>query len=292
MPPEANREAADDGLAASQPVELSGRAGLAVALGQFSSAGHKSENQDFHGALEPEGADLATKGIVVALADGISTSRLGAAAAETAVKSFLTDYYCTSEGWSVRTAAERVIAATNSWMHAQNRAAYGRPLEGGERERGLVCTFTAMVLKSRSAHLLHVGDGRIARFRGGTVEPLTEAHRVDLGGGETYLGRAMGVNRHVEIDYRRLPVELGDIFVLSTDGVHEFLPDVRMARLLAGGGTLDEKAAAIAKAALETGSEDNLTVQIVQIDSLRGRARWQRPTRAPWRRESWRAPIR
>src|SRR5690606_38532554 len=93
-------------------------------------------------------------------------------------------------------------------------------------------------------------------------------HRVNLGGGETYLGRALGVNRHVEIDYRRLPLEVGDIFVLSTDGVHEFLPDVRMARLLDGDGALDEKAAAIGQAALENGSEDNLTVQIVRIESL------------------------
>lgn len=241
---------------------------LAISLGQFSSAGRKSENQDFHGALQAEGADLATKGIAVAVADGISTSRLGAAAAETAVKSFLTDYYCTSEGWSVQTAAERVIAATNSWMYVQNRAAYGRPLEDGVREQGLVCTFSAVVLKSRSAHLLHVGDARIARLRNGTIEPLTETHRVYLGGGETYLGRALGVNRHVEIDYRRLPLEVGDVFVLSTDGVHEFLTDVRMARLLSDNGMLDEKAAAIAEAALENGSEDNLTVQILRIESL------------------------
>ena len=93
---------------------------LEISLGHYSTAGAKSENQDFHGALEPEGADRLTKGIAVAIADGISTSRLGAAAAETAVKSFLTDYYCTSEAWSVQTSAERVIAATNSWMHAQN----------------------------------------------------------------------------------------------------------------------------------------------------------------------------
>jgi len=268
LPPDTLQEAADDGPAASPSVKRGAVPRLAISLGQSSSAGRKSENQDFHGALEPEGADLATKGIAVAIADGISTSRLGATAAETAVKSFLTDYYCTSEGWSVRTAAERVIAAANSWMHAQNRAAYGRPLEDGERELGLVCTFTAMVLKSRSAHLLHVGDARIARCRNGTIEPLTEAHRVNLGGGETYLGRALGVNRHVEIDYRRLHLEVGDIFVLSTDGVHEFLPDMRMARLLGGEGTLDDQAGAIAEAALDNGSEDNLTVQIVRIESL------------------------
>jgi len=163
LPPEAHREAADDGPTASPSASRDMPPRLAISLGQFSSAGRKSENQDFQGALEPGGADLATKGIAVAIADGISTSRLGATAAETAVKSFLTDYYCTSEGWSVRTAAERVIAAANSWMHAQNRAAYGRPLEDGERELGLVCTLTAMVLKSRSAHLFHIGDARIAR---------------------------------------------------------------------------------------------------------------------------------
>ena len=103
---------------------------LEVSLGQYSTAGAKSENQDFHGALEPEGADRATKGIAVVIADGISTSRLGAAAAETAVKSFLTDYYCTSQAWSVQTSAERVIASTNSWMHARN--ARIRPREEGE----------------------------------------------------------------------------------------------------------------------------------------------------------------
>jgi hypothetical protein len=64
---------------------------LEIALGQYSTAGAKSENQDFHGALVPGGADRVTKGVALALADGISTSRLGAAAAETAVKSYQTD---------------------------------------------------------------------------------------------------------------------------------------------------------------------------------------------------------
>ena len=188
-----------------------------------------------------------TKGIALALADGISTSRLGAAAAETAVKSFLTDYYCTSAAWSVRTAAERVIAATNSWMHAQNSR--HRPREDGEdRERGaLICTFSALVLKARAAHLFHVGDARIALIAKGRVEPLTEPHRVELGGGESYLGRALGVNRAVEIDYRQVPLQPGDLFMLSTDGVHEFVGDAETLALIERADDLAAAARAICR---------------------------------------------
>jgi serine/threonine protein phosphatase PrpC len=243
---------------------------LEISIGQYSTAGAKPENQDFHGALEPGGADRLTKGIALAIADGISTSRLGAAAAETAVKSFLTDYCCTSEAWSVQTAAERVIAATNSWMHAQN--ARVRPREEGEnRERAaLICTFSAVVLKSRSAHLFHVGDARIARIAGGRLEVLTEPHTVELGGAESYLGRALGANRSVEIDYRAVPLQPGDLLMLSTDGVHEFVGPARTMELIAAAADLDQAARAIADEAIANGSGDNLTVQLVRIDGLPG----------------------
>lgn len=268
MPPEATREAAAEGPAASLPASRGDTPRLAISLGQFSSAGAKSENQDFHGAIEPAGAELAAKGIALAIADGISTSRLGAAAAETAVKTFLTDYFCTSAAWSVQTSAERVIAATNAWMHAQNAAA-GRVSEE-TREAGLICTFSALVLKSRSAHLFHVGDGRIARIAGGRIEPLTEPHRVSLGGGETCLARALGMNRHVEIDYRCVPLQPGDLFVLSTDGVHDALPAAAMARIVAEAASPEEAARRLCEAAEAAGSDDNLTAQVVRIDSLPG----------------------
>ena len=239
---------------------------LAISLGQYSAAGAKDANQDFHGSLVPEGAELATKGIAIAIADGISTSALGAAAAETAVKSFLTDYFATSDAWSVRTSGERVIAATNSWMHAQN--VRGGPVSDEGRERGLITTFSAMVLKSRTAHIFHVGDARIARLAGRGLEPLTEPHRVHLGGGESYLGRALGMNRNVEIDHRQVLLQPGDLFVLTTDGVHEYLPDTAIASAIRQEGDLDAAARRIAEAALAAGSGDNLTVQILRIDAL------------------------
>src|SRR5215469_9360638 len=193
---------------------------LAISTGQYSDKGRKETNQDFHGILIPDAQQLATKGIAVALADGISTSSVAHVASETAVKSFLTDYYCTSESWSVKTSAERVIAATNSWLHAQtkqSRYAYE------EKDRGYVCTLSALILKSATAHIFHVGDSRIYRVFGQTLEQLTEDHRVDISAEQHYLSRALGINPRVEIDYQAVQIEPGDIFILATDGVYEHL---------------------------------------------------------------------
>ena len=241
---------------------------LAIALGQYSSAGRKAENQDFHGSLQPDGPELEMKGIACCIADGISTSIRGAEAAEIACKSFLTDYYCTPDGWSVRRSGETVITAANSWMHAQNAAV--RPREEGEnRERaGLICTLSALVLKSRVAHIFHVGDSQVARIAGDRLEVLTSAHRVELGGGQSYLGRAMGANQSLAVDYAQVHTAPGDVFLLTTDGVHECLPDQALVRAVHAAATLDEAAADIARLALASGSEDNLTVQIVRVESL------------------------
>ena len=153
-------------------------------------------------------------------------------------------------------------------MHAQNARAQGGMLTDETREQGLVCTFSAMVVKSRVAHLFHIGDAQIARIADNHIEPLTEAHRVHLGGGETYLGRAMGVNRHVELDYRQVPLQPGDLFMLATDGVYEHLPDAKLREALRQGETLDDAARAIADAALAGGSPDNVTVQLVRVNEL------------------------
>jgi hypothetical protein len=129
---------------------------LRIDIGQHSEAGRKPLNQDFHGAVVPKDALLATKGVVLALADGISSSPVSQVASAAAVRGFLEDYYLTSETWPVRRAAQRVLQATNSWLHAQTQRGEGR----FDKNRGHVCTFSALVFKGREAHLLHVGDTR------------------------------------------------------------------------------------------------------------------------------------
>ena len=81
---------------------------LAIAIGQHSDKGRKAVNQDFHGAIVPEEPLLSLKGVAVVLADGISSSEVSHLAAESAVKSFLTDYYCTSDTWPVAAITKRM----------------------------------------------------------------------------------------------------------------------------------------------------------------------------------------
>lgn len=238
---------------------------LTVSAGQYSDKGRKDANQDFHGLCLPREPQLGAKGVAIAIADGISSSEMSRLASQAAVTGFLDDYYCTSEAWSVKKSAERVLAATNSWLYAQTQAGQGRY----DKDRGWVCTFSAMVLKSRTAHIFHAGDTRIYQVQGHALEQLTNDHRVHVGGGQSYLGRAMGIGGQLEIDYRTVPLEVGDTFVLATDGVYEWVPDSFVLSAFADHpADLAAAARAIADEALRRGSPDNLTVQLLRVEQL------------------------
>lgn len=238
---------------------------LKVSVGQHAERGRPPVQQDFHGLCIPSGPALLHKGIALALADGIGSSDVSHIASQFAVTGFLDDYYCTSEAWSVKTAGERVIAATNAWLHAQTLQGLGRH----DRDRGHVCTFSALVLKSTTAHLFHIGDTRIWQLQGASLEPLTQDHRVQVGAQQHYLARAMGTGNTVEVDYRQLPLAVGDVFLLSTDGVHDVLDAATIAALLrVHAHDLDAAARHIVEAALAAGGDDNATLQIVRIEAL------------------------
>ena len=235
-----------------------------LSIGQHSERGRKAVNQDFHGSCMPHGRQLAVKGVALAVADGISSSDVSQVASETAVASFLEDYYCTSDAWSVKTSAERVLAATNAWLYSQTRQSQGRY----DKDRGYVCTLSALVIKSNTAYLFHVGDTRIYRVHRDSLEQLTTDHRVSVAPGQSYLARALGVDAHLEIDYRSEPLEPGDLFMLASDGVYEHVDAADVQRALAAGADLDDAARLLVARALENGSHDNLTVQLVRIDRL------------------------
>lgn len=238
---------------------------LRVSLGQHSDRGRKPSNQDFHGAMVPQEPLLSAKGVCLAVADGISTSTVSCAASESAIKSFLQDYYCTSEAWSVKTAGERVLRAANSWLHAQTRQSEFRY----DKDRGYVCTFTALILKSGTAHILHVGDARAYRVSGRALEQLTTDHRLNLSADRTYLSRALGVEPDVDVDYRAVPLSRGATFLLMTDGAYEHVDDSFVIDVLErDAADLDRAAQSIVSAALAAGSSDNLTVQVVRVDEL------------------------
>ena len=240
-------------------------AALHIALGQHSDAGGQPPNQDFHGAAIPAEPLLSAKGIVVALADGIGSSAVSQVASAAAVRGFLDDYYATSEAWPVKRAAQRVLQATNSWLHAQSQRSDAR----FDKDRGYVCTFSALVFKGREAHLLHVGDTRVYRLHPQALEQLTEDHRVRVSDSETYLGRALGTSPTLEVDYSRWTTEVGEVYLLATDGAYDYLDAAAVhAALAANPANLDAAAAALVALAIARGSLDNLTVQIARITTL------------------------
>jgi serine/threonine protein phosphatase PrpC len=238
---------------------------LKVSVGQYSDKGRKEINQDFHGIYVPEEPQLTSKGIAIALADGISSSNVSQVASEATVTGFLEDYFCTSETWSVKKSAQRVLTATNSWLYSQTQQSQYRY----DKDRGYVCTLSAMIIKSTTAHVFHLGDTRVYRLRDNTLEQLTEDHRFWVSQEKSYLSRAMGINSQLEIDYEALHVDRGDIFLFVTDGIYESVNSRFMINTINDcSDDLNAAMKIIAEEAYEQGSTDNLTAQVVRIDKL------------------------
>lgn len=238
---------------------------LNVSVSQYSSKGRKEINQDFHDVCIPKEPQLTYKGIAIAIADGIGSSSVSQIASKTAVTSFLMDYLSTPESWSVKKSALRVLGASNSWLHSQTmQSQYSY-----DKNRGYVCTFSAMVLRSSTAYIFHAGDTRIYRLRDGVLEQLTQDHRLWVSRDKSYLSRALGMDSQIRMDYTSFQVEREDVFLFMSDGVYEFVTDAFMVDTVETNvDDFDLIAKIIADKAYEAGSNDNITIQVVRVDAL------------------------
>lgn len=238
---------------------------LEVSVSQYSSKGRKEINQDFHDVCIPKEPQLTYKGIAVAIADGIGSSSVSQIASKTAVTSFLMDYLSTPESWSVKKSALRVLGASNSWLHSQTmQSQYSY-----DKNRGYVCTFSAMVLRSSTAYIFHAGDTRIYRLRDGVLEQLTQDHRLWVSRDKSYLSRALGMDSQIRMDYTSFQVEREDVFFFMSDGVYEFVTDAFIVETVETNvDDFDLIAKIIADKAYEAGSDDNITIQVVRVDAL------------------------
>lgn len=234
---------------------------LKVTIGSCSDKGIKADNEDFYGSLVPQEPQLMLKGVTVAIADGMSGSEAGKEASHCCIISFLEDYYSTPDSWSVVKAGQKILSATNSWLHSQGQARYSSV-------KGMVSTLSVLVIKSNTAHIFHVGDSRIYLLRQNTLEQLTRDHRLWVNNNKSYLSRAIGIEPRLEVDYKSLPIEPGDLFLLSTDGLHDFIDDKTLKKQLADGDDPDAISTNLVRTALDNHSDDNVTCQIVRIDSL------------------------
>lgn len=236
---------------------------LKVSVGSFSDKGIKDENQDSIGHFVPENLNLlAGKGTAFALADGISSSSEAKQASQACVTGFLEDYFSTPDSWSVKKSGGKVLTSINTWL-------YGQSNQFHDASRGLASTFCGLVLKSTTAHIFHVGDSRIYLLRKNDLEQLTNDHRIQMPGEKEYLGRAMGVDYRLDIDYKTIPVEIGDKFFISTDGVHDYMSDKLIQKILATDEVdLGKVCERVVTQALAMDSQDNVSCLLLRIDEL------------------------
>jgi len=237
--------------------------GLTIDIGQYSEKGDKAKNDDFYAALVPRDATLETHGICCVVADGMGATELAAESSEQCVKAFLSDYYSTPESWSVRKSGSQVISSINRWLLAQNQNSLAD---------AMVTTFSAVVFKSTTAHIFHVGDCRIYRMREFILECLTHDHRVKVSRGGSHLTRAIGLNPLLDIDYQTFTLQPDDLFMLISDGVHDVLSDSQIkACLVSECENLDQLAANVVQQAIACGSQDDVTVQLVSVRQVPSR---------------------
>jgi len=235
--------------------------GVKASVGFFSETGPRERNEDFAGAVFGSELSVPRQDVVAAIADGIGGAKGGRVAAETAVRGFLDGFCELPETMEVRHAAARIVNSLNSWIHSLGRQ--------DPNLAGMGCTFTALVLRGRIAHVLHVGDTRAYRLSGGRLILLTTDHALDrAAGGSGVLYRALGVETEVRMDYASQPITRHDRLVLCTDGVHTFLSADSMADILRVHSASDDTARALVTAALQSGSTDNCTAMVLDIVAL------------------------
>jgi len=235
--------------------------GLKVSVGFASETGPRKRNEDFAGAVFGPELPEPRRDVIAAIADGMGGAKGGRVAAEIAVRGFLDGFCDLPETMEVQRAAAIVLDALNGWIHSQ-----------GQRDaalKGMGSTFTALVLRGRIAHVLHVGDSRAYRFSRDRLSLLTTDHvRQDGNGRSHILLRALGVETEVRLDYASQPVAQHDRFLLCSDGVHGYLDAETMAEIMRERVSSQDTARAIVSAALRADSTDNCTALVLDVVGL------------------------
>lgn len=235
---------------------------LHLEFGGYSDAGVKASNEDAFTAVMPDKHNARKfKGGAACIADGVSCSVNAQIASQTAVNNFAIDYFSTPDFWTVEQSASKVIGSINSWLYQQGA-------QKQTRVDGFVTTFSAIIIKSHTAHILHAGDSRIYLLRDGTLDVLTKDHCYQQGD-QNYLTRALGIDSALNLDYRSLGIKLNDRYLLTTDGVHDTLSHAELESLAKeSSDSLEDLAKNIGETAFKKGSTDNISCLIVDVASL------------------------
>src|SRR5216684_3737765 len=147
-------------------------------------------------------------------------------------------------------------------------------------KRGMGTTVVALLVAGKKAVVGHVGDSRVYLYRSGRAHQLTEDHtiiqeqlkrglitkeQVPTADNKNVITRAVGIQRSVAVDSLVTDVLPGDLFLLCSDGLHGYLEDEELPRLLAQErGKLTDM---LVDLALQRGGKDNVTVVCISVEA-------------------------
>jgi serine/threonine protein phosphatase PrpC len=237
---------------------------LKIAAGHATRAGQRERNEDFVGMVMPDEPELSSKGVLAAIADGVSGNEGGREASEYTIRGLLSDYYATSDTWPVTQSLDRVLKAINSWVQHQ----------GSIRAElaGMATTLTSLVLRGNFYYFSHVGDTRLYLLRKGVLSRLTADHVWDRPEMQHVLTRAIGLDSQLAIDHGMGELHEGDAFLLATDGVWASISDhdlrEHLSQLIRQELEAEAVASALIDSALAAGSQDNVSALVLRVDAL------------------------
>ena len=214
------------------------------------------------------------------LADGMGGHQAGDVASRMATQSIVA-----ALGGHAAAAGSEQCQAISRAVQQLNESVYTRAAEN-EELAGMGTTL--VVLQVAGSHVLvaHIGDSRAYRLRDGSFEQLTHDHSLLndlLEKGEiqadqmddrlrNVLTRAVGVREQIEADIRSLPLQLGDIYLLCSDGLHAYVSDDDMTRILKQYEHEPETAARLmVDLANAHGGGDNISVIVASVVRVRSR---------------------
>lgn len=184
--------------------------------------------------------------------------------------------YDTEEGASD---PERILS--NAIQHANDKV-YVSGMKDPKLE-GMGTTIVSVLDNGENLVLGHVGDSRIYRFRGGTLEQLTRDHsllnhKIDMGELRTQedikgfkhgniIVRAIGLKDYVRPEAQTVDRASGDVLLMCSDGLSDLVDDWAIENVLeANQEDLDEAARILVRMANDRGGKDNITVVLVRVD--------------------------
>lgn len=205
--------------------------------------------------------------VLMAVADGMGGRAAGEVASALAVETLLESV---REGEDLAEAFRRA-----------NRSVQTRAQEPDKR--GMGTTLVVMLLDGDSYWIGNVGDSRAYLISGEGVRQITEDHSfvaeavkqgqsgeaAEASRWRNALTRAIGTDPEVEVDvFGPFPVESNTAVLLCSDGLYKTLPDRELAGIYSRSGSPEGAAQSLVAAALEGGSDDNISVAIAEFGEV------------------------